>query len=119
NPQFTFGECGSGDPCETHPIYSFSASMKYVEVLFQKRCPSPTSPNGYEITYTDILGNAKNPGTFLGPLVLPEELAVHQQVMCNGTTTFIRWQTTNKGVPVFFFDTDLQGTVIDDVTDPV
>src|SRR5690606_37702225 len=76
--------------------------------IFKEVCKGD---DGYVVTYYNLDGTAYEDD--IEAEVIPDDLDVHQQVMCNGTTTFIRWYVALHGEFLLFHDTDLAGEAIE------
>jgi len=100
-----FGNCAVDD-CETRSLYKWEGDE--ITPIFQKRC------RGKEPVYYDINGAKTDTPPATAMLLLPEDLDVSQQLMCDGDpagpSTFIRWYVTVRGRPSgIYYDGDLNG----------
>ncbi|GGA76023.1 hypothetical protein GCM10011385_32530 [Nitratireductor aestuarii] len=109
-----FGSCAVDD-CETRSLYQWEGAN--ITPIFQKRC------RGKEPVYYDINGAKTDTPPATATLLLPEDLDVTQQLMCDGDPeepeVFLRWHVSIRGRPSKIFnDTDLNGAPLTRTPDP-
>src|SRR5690606_20861603 len=62
---------------------------------------------GYEVTNYNLDGTPYTDA--IEEEIIPGAEDIKQQVMCDGSSSFIRWFVTVKGVEAFHYDTNLDG----------
>ena len=107
----TAGDCNAGDNCDTKTLYQRNDDT--ISPFLRKTCP------GKDPVYYDIDGSEVDASTITGELLLPEDVDVEQQLMCDGTSTFIRWHVAIRGRPSgIYYDTDMNGVELAEAPDP-
>ena len=99
----TVGDCRSGDGCETI-LYS-AVNGKQITPYRVKFCP------GQDPVYYDQNNAEVDVSSISGTLVPSGDVDVEKQIMCDGSTTFIRWfvYVTSDPSLNFSYDTTLEG----------